>query len=76
MVSEKSHTTDPSIQNVSSEPLPDKKAHLDSKLDVDDAFLVVTEQPDAPVLDEASNKRILRKIDMVLMPVIETYVHF
>lgn len=60
-----SHTAEKA--DVISPPEPDN--HFGHKLDADEAFFAVDGHPAGFTLDEATNKRILRKIDLILLPV-------
>lgn len=72
MTSKETSIIDQATEKSEPEPLPltQQDAHFGHKLDADKAFFAVKEQPTDFVLDDATNKRLLRRIDMILMPVI------
>lgn len=72
MTSKETSIVNQAIEKPEPEPLSPSQqdAHFGHKLDADKAFFAVIEQPADFVLDDATNKRLLRRIDMILMPVI------
>lgn len=61
----KSYTAEKADVVGSSEP----SNYFDHKLDADEALSAVSGHPADFKLDEATNKRLLRKIDLILLPV-------
>lgn len=48
---------------------PDTRQNFGHKLDADEAFFAVNGAPADSALDKATSKRLLRKIDLILLPV-------
>jgi hypothetical protein len=69
MPSDKSSITSHTAEKADVVSPPEQNHHFGHKLDADEAFFAVNGHPADFTLDEATNKRILRKIDLILMPV-------
>ena len=69
MTSKETSIIDQAIEKPTPLSPSEQDAHFGHKIDTDEAFFAVSEQPTGLILDDATNKRILRKIDMILMPV-------